>query len=116
MIAGAESKIRVVFAHTEHVEPNLISDLDLFEKIGHAIGSESGLPVVGSRRIAAKLSIPISMTGLFQRLVPVCTDRTLSYSFVIARTVVREVTPPKPRAFLKRHASDRASSIPVETD
>jgi len=68
----------VVFAHTEHVEPNLIGDLDLFKKIGHAIGSRRRVAVVGSGRIAAKLSIPISMMGLFQRLVPVCTDRTLS--------------------------------------
>ncbi len=32
----------VVFTHAEHVEPNLVGDLDLFKKIGHPISSRWG--------------------------------------------------------------------------
>lgn len=32
----------VVFTHAEHVEPNLVGDLDLFKKVGHPISSRWG--------------------------------------------------------------------------
>jgi hypothetical protein len=67
--------VAVVFTQAEHIEPNLVGDLDLCKKIGHPISSDGGIPVVGSGRMAAKLSMPISIVALPQNLQRPIPDR-----------------------------------------
>jgi hypothetical protein len=62
---GIEELGAVVLADAEYVEPDAVGNLDLVEELGHPIGRDgSSAPVAGSGRMAAKLSMPISMKVL----------------------------------------------------
>jgi len=64
--SGTSRSFAPLFTHGEHVEPNLIGDLDLFKKIGFPMG----LTRRWKGRMAAKLSLPISIVAPLQNLQP----------------------------------------------
>ena len=55
----------MMLADTKDVEPDLIGNLHAFRRLAIRSVGDGILPVAGSGKIAAKLSIPISMTGNF---------------------------------------------------
>jgi len=48
----------------EYIDPEMICGLNLLQEVASRLADDTSMPVLGSRKIAAKLSMPISMTPL----------------------------------------------------